>query len=229
MISVTGAFDIMADWIVLLGRESFCAAVVFAVVVTVAQLARRRGPALQVALWSLVFSRLVLPPGLTHPLSAGAIMGRLTEGPLSVAEADWDAGGVSLALVDEQLRSSGSPSTTTSFPWQSWLAAAWLIGAAATYGTYRRRRGKFTRIAGAAKSLDDPKTLALAEAWRHRLRIRRKVRLLSSAESVAPFTFGVIRPVIFIPRAVVEDPRSLEPVQKDGATADPANFVAEWR
>ena len=154
-------------------------------------------------------------------------MSRLTEEPLQIAGSHWGVGDVPTALVGPRSSPSETLVTTTSIPWQSWLAAVWLIGAVATYGLYRQRRGEFIRIAKAAQPLKDPETLSMTATWRHRLRIRRGVRLVTSAESVAPFTFGVIRPVVFIPRAVVEDPQSLEPALAH-EMAHVARFDALW-
>ena len=212
MNSSAAALDLMTTWVVFLGRESLCAAIVFSVVGTAAYLTRRRGPALQLALWSLVFVRLILPPGVTHPLSVGALVGRLTETPLRVAGNDRAAGEVFTGSVDPGSMSAEAMTTAAPTPWAAWLAVVWLIGAVSTFGLYRRRRAVFQRIAGTAKHLRKPETLELADTWRRRFRVRRAVRLVSSEASIAPFTLGVIRPVIFLPRAVVEDPRSLEPV-----------------
>jgi murein DD-endopeptidase MepM/ murein hydrolase activator NlpD len=107
------------------------------------------------------------------------------------------------------------------------LGGVWMIGAVATYRIYRRRRGDFIRIAGTARSLEEPEMLALAETWSNRLGIRREVRLVSSTESVAPFTFGIFRPVVFIPRAVIDDPKCLEPVLAH-EMAHVARFDALW-
>ncbi len=111
--------------------------------------------------------------------------------------------------------------------WQSGLAVIWLIGAVVTYGFYRRRRGEFLRVANAANPVLNPQTREMTEIWRRRLQVRRGVRLVSSEAPFAPFTFRVIRPVIFIPRAVVEDPQSLEPVLAH-EMAHVARFDALW-
>ncbi len=225
--AITGTLGCMASWVDLLGRQSLCAAIVFGAVVTAASLTRGRGPGLRVALWSLVFVRLVLPPGLTHPMSVGALLNRLTEAPLPFAGTDRDAGEVSAALVGPRVKTSGTPGTTTPVPLTSWLAVAWLIGAVATYGIYRRRRREFIRVARAAKPLKHGDALAIAKTWSSRLRLRRAVLLVSSAESVVPFTFGVIRPVVFVPKAVADDPQSLEPVLAH-EMAHVASFDALW-
>jgi len=227
MSSTGTALDLMARWVDLLGRQSLCVAAVFFAVVVAVQLTRQRGPTLHLALWSLVFVRLILPPGLTHPLSVGVLVDRLTAAPLSFADSDRESVRVFNGATGARSMTAGATVTATSGPWQAGLAVFWLIGALATYAVYRRRRAEFLRIAKAAKPVQNLRTLAMADTWRHRLRVRRGVRMVSSAASVAPFTFGVIRPVIFLPHALVEDPQSLEPVLAH-EMAHVARFDALW-
>ena len=59
----------MAAWLQILARESVFAALVFCVVLAGVRLLRRRGPAVRVVLWSLVFVRLLLPASSRSPPS----------------------------------------------------------------------------------------------------------------------------------------------------------------
>ncbi len=43
---------------------------------------------------------------------------------------------------------------------------------------------------------------ALAERWRRRLGVRRRIRLAVSDRCLAPFASGILRPVVHLPSAV---------------------------
>jgi bla regulator protein blaR1 len=43
----------------------------------------------------------------------------------------------------------------------------------------------------------------LTERWRRQLRVRRRVRLVSADAPLSPFTAGLLRPVVFVPRALL--------------------------
>jgi len=71
--------------LVLIGWQVFLSTVVFAVVLAVCRGLRGRAPSVQFALWSLVFVRLVLPPGLAHPLALGTLVSRCAPAPIDRA------------------------------------------------------------------------------------------------------------------------------------------------
>ena len=58
----------------------------------------------------------------------------------------------------------------------------------------------------------DHGVLLLVERWRRSFGVRREVKVVSSNSQLPPFTIGVLRPVIFLPTALVEDPGSQESV-----------------
>ncbi len=204
--------DLASAWADLLVRDSLLVIPVFVFVVIMARCGRRIGPAFHVAMWSLIFLRLLLPPGLNHPLSAGRLLGAVSVSNFSVGAHQVEAppngalaatGGGEAFLIGP---SGASQNRAVG------IFIVWVVGALTTFSVYRRRKTAFSTILRAAVEVKDPEIDALAASWRDRLRIRRRVRVLSSNARTSPFTTGVIRPVIFLPQSVLADSSCLEPV-----------------
>ena len=196
----------------LLLRDSAYAAIVCVLVAAVCSLLRGRAPALQLALWSLVFVRLVLPPGLSHPLAIGELfpaIGRLI-GDHGTAVAG-DVGGLVAALqplgasdeVDEAARAVPG--------WAKCAFVLWIVGVAVAAVGHLRRLRRVRRLLAGAETCTETEPCELVRQWRGRLRIRRPVRIVTADRDVVPFTVGILRPVVFVSRDVLGDRGSLEP------------------
>lgn len=191
-------------------REVVFSAVIFTVVWVLCRALRHRGPALRHALWTLVFVRLLLPPGISHPWSAGAIAGYLWGGGTGGhAMSAGDPAALS-ALAAGPAADGGGAAPASG--WAMAIAVFWLAGVMAWLFLYGRRCRRYRKLLRQAEALDDPRVVALAEDWARRLKIRRRVALRTSAARVSPFTAGVLRPVVFLPRAVLADGVVLESV-----------------
>jgi bla regulator protein blaR1 len=181
-------------------------AVVAAVVWIACLPLRHRWPALQQALWVLVFLRLVLPPSLAHPLSAGALLdhaglgfGRLWGGAAaSEGFRDSSAGDPRASDAESGLGPEARAGSDVMALMALWaavvialLARDWRRGRA-----YRRLLASGLPVRGGIASR--------LERWRRRLGIRRAVRLVAADAQVSPFTLGTLHPVIFVPRALLE-------------------------
>src|ERR1043166_2270896 len=117
--------------------------------------------------------------------------------------------------------------------WQqrtAWPAMVWAVGfaflvlritIAQAYGIFFRMRSVRTT---------DAQVIERTERIARTLHIRRAVALLTSARAVAPFTFGVWRPVIVLPQRFAE---TFSPEQQDAALAHElahvAGFDSAWR
>jgi beta-lactamase regulating signal transducer with metallopeptidase domain len=204
--------ELLAAVAELLLVESLYAALVFAVVLALSRVLRRRGPTLHLALWSLVFVRLLLPPGLSHPLGLGAVADRLLPAGGGLMSIDAAAGAGIGALASAAAQPQHGPAAAGKVPWTSMLGASWLVGLTFVAAAYARRRRAVRRTMAAASPFDDPLVRSLAESWRTRLNVRRPVRVVTSKKNFAPFTDGVLRPRIYLPAEVAADRRRLEPV-----------------
>ena len=159
--------QLMSTWIDLLALQSIYATVVFAAVWTVARLLRRRGPAVLYVLWALVFIRLVLPPGLSHPWSAGALVDRLAGQPLvsiGLDSAHGDADAIGRSATSSIASIEGTDGGGLS--WKAILAVVWLVGVLATLATHRRRMVTCRRVVADARPVTSPTQVFLIEGWR---------------------------------------------------------------
>jgi hypothetical protein len=122
--------DLASWWIVVLAAQSVNVSVIFVAVLLLTRVMRRLEPSLHLVLWSLVFVRLLLPPGLTHPWSVGALMDRAF--PKDVAVGSRDVGGME-AVAAGMPAGIGVPTGDLQMRHGSaGLAVFWLVGAAPT-------------------------------------------------------------------------------------------------
>jgi murein DD-endopeptidase MepM/ murein hydrolase activator NlpD len=213
--------DLASWWIVVLAAQSVNVSVIFVAVLLLTRVMRRLEPSLHLVLWSLVFVRLLLPPGLTHPWSVGALMDRAF--PKDVAVGSRDVGGME-AVAAGMPAGIGVPTGDLQMRHGSaGLAVFWLVGAAIALVVYRRRLRPFHDQARAARPVVDPMVQELIGRWRRRLNVRRRVRIVTSTARATPFTLGVTRPIIFVPHSVIDDRRLLESV-----IAHEMAHVARW-
>ena len=68
------------------------------------------------------------------------------------------------------------------------------------------------RLRGIARRVDDPPARQTLLELAKRVGVRRSVELLEGPPESAPMTFGAWRPVILVPRAMLDAPKSLGPI-----------------
>lgn len=83
------------------------------------------------------------------------------------------------------------------------LAALWIIVSAGLLYRLFIRRQFFARVIARAEPVEALELLAVAQQLANDFVIRRRVILYSSADYPAPFTMGLLKPVIFIPAAML--------------------------
>jgi bla regulator protein blaR1 len=159
----------------------------------------RRLPYLQMTLWTLVFIRAVLPVDFSLPFS-------LREWAAVVAP---DLFG----FVEFRLRLHGwgyavaSPTVAEWFPYLTWqmaLVGLWLGVAAALLMRLAVSRRCYWLLVRRSEPVADARVLALVTQWRACLRIRRRVTVLTSDTAVSPFTIGILRPRVYLPRSLLD-------------------------
>jgi MYXO-CTERM domain-containing protein len=204
-----------ADRLIWVGRwELVFSVALFVIVLGLTGALRSASPALRHALWGLVLLRLVLPVGLTSPVSIGSMVSQRARA--AVTESSWlgewpELQGVSGAEgLGGQVTATGSESSSSGLP----VAALWLVGVVAVGAALVKRRRRYAGAIRRAELVRDGRARGSSEGWRQRFGVRRPVRLLTSAELGTPFTWGSLRPVIYLPRAVLrhEDNAVLESV-----------------
>jgi murein DD-endopeptidase MepM/ murein hydrolase activator NlpD len=185
--------------------EVVLSTVVAAVVWLVARLLRGRWPAFEHGLWVLVLLRLVLPPGLAHPLGAGALLDRIGLGVGVLCgramepAALWD----STAGVPEASPLGGRPRPPAAPGPSPLLLALWAGTVLALVARDSARARSCRRVLARAATVSGGAAASLTERGRRRLGIRRAVRVVATDAPVSPFTAGLLRPVIVVPRALL--------------------------
>ena len=212
-----------ATWLGVLARQSLYALIVFAVVCGLSVLLHRRSPALQLALWSLVLIRLVLPLDLGHPFSIGALIGRVGGIETSDGPMGSDGGSISTGTaVGAALQADTENVEARSSLWPVLVVVSWLWGVSVLLARFARRRVALYQFLRRAHALDEARAVEFAVRWSQRFGIRRRVRLVTSGARVGPLTTGGVAPVIYIPRAILESD-ALESV-----VAHEMAHVARW-
>ncbi len=210
--------EVAASAVRVAGWEVAFSAVLFVIVLGLTVALRNSAPSLRHALWGLVLLRLVLPLDLSMPFSMGALAERANLAP--GFESVWPEARPA-ATTDQR----GAPAKEGPAPQlalrergvEAWKLAAlvvWLFGALGVAVVLTRRRRSYRAVVRNASAVSDPAVLALLRRWKSELRVRRAVRLATSSHPHTPFTYGTLRPVIFLPRAVLErdEPGLLESV-----------------
>lgn len=189
------------------GWELLFSTLLFAAVALLVRLRPLTSPAVRQALWGLVLLRLVLPPELAAPGSARDLMERAVR--LSAAFLGSSAAGVEEADgggLPIQGGQAGGLAPSPAPAWAPALVGLWLAGSLVCGLGLVRRRAVYRRLLQRSRPVGDPRVTALARRWRRRFGIRRRVRLVTAEAPISAFTSGLLRPVIFLPEALLGSP-----------------------
>jgi len=199
-----------------LGGQTFCSIILAAVIWVLLRVYRGAPAGVRLALWTLVFVRLLVPAGWGHPYTVRAAVEKLQEAVLLPDRFDDP-----VSHAQDRTPNAGATAARSMLPaWQpgatARLAAAaiWLVGALCVFSRYVTRARAFRRLARTAAEVRGPAVVACVARWRARFRIRRRVRVVATREGVPPFTVGVLRPIIAVPASLLQagDEAALEPV-----------------
>jgi beta-lactamase regulating signal transducer with metallopeptidase domain len=185
--------------------EVVLSTVVAAVVWLVSRMLRGRWPAFEHGLWVLVLLRLVLPPSLAHPLGAGELLDRigLGIGALCGRATEPAAFRDATAGVPDASPSAGRPGPPTASGPAPVLLALWAGAVLALVAREAARARACRRVLARASTVSGGAVARLTERGRRRLGICRAVRVVAADAPVSPFTAGLLRPVIFVPGALL--------------------------
>lgn len=88
--------------------------------------------------------------------------------------------------------------------WTILLLSMWMLLAGGKYSFHRYKRRRYLQMALNAELLEDSASCASIRHWHQAFKLRRKLEVRTSDQCDQAFTFGVFRPVIFIPRFMLE-------------------------
>ncbi len=222
----------------ILSVQSLYVLVLFPPIWGLVKCCRGKYPRWQHGLWFLLLLRLMLPPDMAVPWSAGHLIRSLTPDMVSrpffafphaplIVQDHQKLIAVSLpdVFITNGQNSPGMVPTIASRPAMnpSLTALEWFCFIIyCTYFTvvslllvlFFCKRRRFWKIARQGKAVLDPAALDIVRIWRRRLHIRRTVKIKVVSSDMPPFTIGLFRPLLVLPEHLVYPAgnAALEPV-----------------
>ncbi len=198
----------------------FYSTILFIIILVLAALLRKKSPLWHLGLWTLVLVRLVLPPGISIPVTKpnilhnAAFLNELKEfipefkskelkdlhldtilvSPIQTAN-------VSTAETPISDRVSGTFSVPV---WKFGIFFFWLLGFFITLTIHIKKYLYFHRVVIDAALIQNEKFSKILVRLRRVFRIKRNIRIVSSNQCLSPFTIGILKPVIYLPQNLIE-------------------------
>lgn len=151
-------------------------------------------------LWSIVLLRLLVPVRLPSIINVGGLVEKLWTTPVRTPLAAPTASNVPVPVSAVQI----TPEVPSSSPAINWLPWIWMLGTLmlATYFliTYLRCHRRFEASLPVAHE-------GIA-SWQAGLMLRRRIRVRQSDRVQGPLTYGILRPVILLPKAALQLPEN---------------------
>lgn len=159
----------------------------------------QRRPYLQLTLWSLVLIRVLLPSSFSLSFSIRELVAPLGEAPFANMAGSMKCMMSSLCLDIPLLIPGVSNRLSLTL-----IAIMWAGGAAWLLCRFISNRRFYQAIVNAASIAAQPELVRAVAQWRVRLGVRRRVEL-RTGDAALPFTKGVWRPCIYLPRTVAQN------------------------
>ncbi len=218
MIPTTSGIDIQSVADAILGWTAH--AVAFGTIVAgltwlvIRLLGKRASPTLQVALWSLVLVKFLVPVGPGWSLSLASSYERLSmrASSLRVADADAETGPVfaPIATANEAVQADKMAAPLW-FNWKAIAAGAYVLTVVGL-GATRIRGYRLFRARCLAFPAPDESTRRVVCGVCRRLGVRRMPLIRISDEARAPFVTGFVRPLLVLSSRQLVRPNELETV-----------------
>jgi|GEM_PF-1780068 len=221
VISLLQASD---SFLTFMQREVLYSSVVFVVVTVLTWLFRKRSPHFHYGLFAFVLIRLVLPPDFSLSVSARSLLEEVvvshSPGVASLRPAFQDAPGDLADHEDAGATASSAANVANpgSYEIESLLQVGifvlWIVGVLAFLVLFAKRYLYYRRIVRNATDVNQARFVTLLNKWHKRYAIRQKVRLVTSEHCLSPFTMGLFRPVVYLPKKLLDaaSPATLESI-----------------
>lgn len=198
-------------------RNSLYATILFILIWCLLRIWKNASPAWRLGLYSLVGIRLLLPPDLAFLFSGRNILvnyvfnNSLLLSLTGFLSQSWHEGrsfdaqaGANLSLLPTR----SVPLNAVPMAYDSWwlhlLIFIWLLAVLFLVSYYLKKVFSYHRLIRHATPSDRPDLAKLVEKWRSLFQVKRPVRLVSSDSYPEPFTIGIWRPRIYLPKIVLE-------------------------
>jgi beta-lactamase regulating signal transducer with metallopeptidase domain len=221
----TYAIDTLLGW---LGWQSLYVSIVAVVVVALIRLCQVHDPRILLGLWGLVLLRFFLPLDLALPWSMrNQFHGAATAWVGSQVELRQQAQSGQRSAAQDVITRVWLPSQASTvqappppvashfvshFPWRLAAFCLWLVGVFTLGGLAWRQHQKLQALLRRSAVVENAEVVAQINQWRVRLNIDRAVTVRSGDVPMSPFTYGLCRPVIHVPAALLY---SLTPTERD--------------
>ncbi len=158
-------------------------------------------PRTEIAIWILCLLKLSLPLTLFPELNE-----------VLLASFSQAIPAHAIALKGGQVAAYAKFPVTHAEPTNSlskFLFYLWLLGIVLFVAHWLLSFLRLQLLLRKAREVSEPDMLAIFQAWQHKLGLRRKVLFLSSDRCISPFSAGLVRPCVFIPKSLFTDSRSV--------------------
>ncbi len=189
-------FDYVSNVLIILAsRQLLYTATLFVLVLGVCALLKDRHPRLQMTLWLLVLVRALVPAGWSTSFSLRHL---LEQGLPQIKYLDpW------FHIQQLEYMTTLSSPVISQLPYITWsmvLLGTWLSTALYLLLRLYRQRRTFKRIIMQSTAPEETEHKSLFFHLQNQFKLRRQVRLVTGETNISPFTLGTLRPVIFLPR-----------------------------
>ena len=190
----------------LLGKQLLYSTILFLVIFPLVKMLKHRSPYWHLGLWTLVLLRLVLSPDLSASWSARSLLEGISLTGFNNVEAigrlqsDVSMTADQSQFIQHASRMNESP--------KSWLFqilfGLWGTGVIILFVRYGRHYHEYRSCAQYSSVVRNPAIKALLERYRKQFGITRPIRLVSAEGQTPPFTIGILRPTIFLPKHLTD-------------------------
>ncbi|MCG8608016.1 M56 family metallopeptidase [bacterium] len=220
--SVAALEAISMTFVTFMGKEILYSSILFIVVFAITNIFKKKSPYLHYGLWALVFVRLILPPDWSLSFSARSFFDRINVEKSRAVETSWVASqpvardahsqATKGSVTKDGTLSAGNaaePTTglRTHGTWQMVAFLAWAVGSLILVVVFLKRHAFYLRVVRRSNPVSDSRVLKIAQVWQGRFKIKRQIRLVTTDAFLSPFTLGVFRPVVYLPKALLADSR----------------------
>ena len=197
--------DFAVSWLDWTVAASWQIAVLVCLIAVITFLCQRTSPKLRYGLWLLVLLKAMLPPTLAAAWGVGALwqFSPLTDGMASAVAIDTAPSLTALTNLDESHASGPVPTPDESFGLVQQLLVLWGAGCLFLWAVIGWRYQRFAKTIDALQRIDEGPVRIELERLATRFQVRRVPELYTTDKLISPMLFGIVRPRIVLPTAII--------------------------
>ena len=181
----------------MLAESAWRGSIILAAALAAAAGLRRASAAVRHFVWTAALAAMVVLP-------AALLVAPKWSWRVETAEPVRAAVAVSQGQVGTILKNTGGKTTGATNTSTEWVVGLWVLGFAAVAARFLVGAGRASWMAPRAAEARHADTML--EELRRGMGIRRRVRVLESADAAMPLTWGILRPVVLLPEGAGQWP-----------------------